>query len=165
MFISALGITFKYSFLLTFECAINTTKYEALILGLDVAIKHGIKCLKVHGDSQLIIAQVRSRYDAKDERLKLYKHVVWDRLEFLEAFNLLWVERSNNIMLDFLANAALKNNDITLTGVSMLEIKSRLVVPDNIHNWQVFEDDFDILSFLQGLDTYDGKQIDFNEAQ
>lgn len=58
LFISPSGTTFKYSFSLTFQCTNNTAKYEALSLGLNIAIKHGIKCLKVFGDSELVVAQV-----------------------------------------------------------------------------------------------------------
>lgn len=65
-------------------------------------------------------------------------------------------------MADFLANVALKSNDATLTGVSNLEVKSRPSVPDNIFNWKFFEDGNDILRFIQGLDQYDGQQIDFD---
>lgn len=44
-FIVPSGKTFKYSFLLSFECTNNIVEYEALMLGLNLAIKHGIKLL------------------------------------------------------------------------------------------------------------------------
>lgn len=50
-FIAPSGKTFKYSFLLSFECTNNIAKYEALMLGLNLAIKHGIKLLSAFGDS------------------------------------------------------------------------------------------------------------------
>lgn len=50
-FVSPSGITFKYSFLLAFQCTNNTAEYEALLLGLEVAKRHGIQLLKVLGDS------------------------------------------------------------------------------------------------------------------
>ncbi|XP_059078084.1 uncharacterized protein LOC131876658 [Cryptomeria japonica] len=52
-------------------------------------------------------------------------------------------------MAEFLANISLKDNDITLTGISEVEIKVRPSVLDNLYNWQVFQDDVDLLKFLQ----------------
>ena len=43
--------TFRFSF----SCTNNTTEYEGLIDGLEWERKHGIKCLKVYGDSELIL--------------------------------------------------------------------------------------------------------------
>lgn len=43
------------SFKLTFQATNNITEYEALILGLSKAKKMGIKCMRVFGDTYLII--------------------------------------------------------------------------------------------------------------
>jgi ribonuclease HI len=56
IFISLGGKTFKYSFLLTVECTSNIAKYEALLLGLNMAIRYGIKTLPIYGDSELVIS-------------------------------------------------------------------------------------------------------------
>src|SRR5271156_4323021 len=87
-FVSPSGITFKYSFLLSFQCTNNTAEYEALLLGLNIETKHGIKLLRVFGDSELAISQIRAKYAAKNDRLKQYKHVVWDSIEFFYAFSI-----------------------------------------------------------------------------
>jgi len=44
-----------YSFVLTQLCSNNMVEYQALILGLQMAIKMGIKDLDIYGDSQLVI--------------------------------------------------------------------------------------------------------------
>ena len=46
------------SFRFTFSCTNNVAEYEALIHGLKWAIKRGINCLQVFGDSELIVNQV-----------------------------------------------------------------------------------------------------------
>lgn len=51
LFISPHGKTFKYSVTLSFACTNNVLEYEALLLGLRLAEKHGIKNLKFIGDS------------------------------------------------------------------------------------------------------------------
>lgn len=83
-------------------------------------------------------------------------------IEHFGAFSINWIERSKNIMADVLANVALNNDDITLTGISIVEIKDRPAIPDNVYNWQVFVDDEDILRFIQYIDDYDGHKIDCN---
>ena len=56
LLISPARITYKFSLKLNFPCTNNIEKYEALLLGLRLAYKHGIKCLHVIGDSKLIVS-------------------------------------------------------------------------------------------------------------
>ncbi|GLJ35084.1 hypothetical protein SUGI_0706000 [Cryptomeria japonica] len=122
-FISPDGATFKYSFKSMFECTNNIAEYEALLTEHNVATKHGIKFLSVFGDSELVISQIKQKYASKHLALKQYRDVVWDTMELFDAFQISWIGRSKNIMADFLANVALKENDITWNGVSEMEIK------------------------------------------
>ena len=55
------------------------------------------------------------------------------------------MDRSNNKMVDLLENVAVKPNDESVNGISIVEIQNRPSIPDNIENWQVFENDNDIL--------------------
>ena len=80
LLISPHGITYKFSFTLIFPCTNNITEYEALLLGLRLAHKHGIKCLFFVGDFELVISQVREVYVSKNKRLKQYRNVVWDMI-------------------------------------------------------------------------------------
>jgi len=41
-------------------------EYEALVVGLELAIEMNMKNLTVHGDSQLIIKQVLNTYKVKE---------------------------------------------------------------------------------------------------
>lgn len=104
LFISPSGETFKYSFKLIFEYINNIAEYEALITGLNLAVKHGIKILSVFGDSELIVSQIKEKYASKHIRLKQYRNAVWDTIVLFDAFQINWVDRSKNIMADFLAN-------------------------------------------------------------
>ena len=70
LLISHARITYKFSFTLIFPCTNNIAEYEDLLLGLKIAHKHGIKCLHVIGDSELVISQVRNTYVSKNKRLK-----------------------------------------------------------------------------------------------
>lgn len=107
LFVSPSCITFKYSFLLAFKCINNTAEYKTLLLGLEIAKKHGIQLLKVSGDLELVVSHIRSKYASKNDRLKRYKHSIWDVIEHFCAFSINWIERLKNIMANLLANVAL----------------------------------------------------------
>lgn len=147
IFISLEGTTFKYSFLLMFECTNNIEEYEALLIGLNMVFKHKIKLLTILGDYELIISQVRSKYATK-KRLKQYRNVVWDTIELFNAFSIEWIDRSKNLMEYFLANIALKRDDITLVRVSQVEFKTRPTILDNIYSWKFFNGDTDLIKFF-----------------
>lgn len=160
VFVSPNKNTFRYSFSLDFACTNNVTEYEALLLGLKVAASHGIKKMYVIGDSELIISQVKGIYISKNTRLKQYRNVVWDMIESFDTFGIMWKDRTNNKMADLLVNVAIKPDDISFVGVSTIEVQHRPSVPDNVHSWQVFEDDKDILNFLLNKDKYHGQELD-----
>lgn len=62
----------SFSFKLAFACANNIAEYEALVVGLELAIEMNMKNLTVHGDSQLIIKQVLNTYKVKEPHLIPY---------------------------------------------------------------------------------------------
>ena len=70
VFVSPNKETFRFSFTLTFMCTNNIEEYEALLLGLKIASKHSVKNLRVIGDSELVVQQVKSAYASKNKRLK-----------------------------------------------------------------------------------------------
>jgi hypothetical protein len=61
----------KFSYRLEFEATNNVAEYEALLLGLEVCIEKGIKCLCIKGDSDLVIQQLKNKFACKSERLKV----------------------------------------------------------------------------------------------
>ena len=94
------------AFRLEFECTNNVAEYEALLQGLKKAIDLGVKNLKVFGDSEIIVKQVRNSIHCISNRLVLYQQQVWDILSCFEAFNIFSIPRYQNIDVDFLANVA-----------------------------------------------------------
>ena len=52
---------------LEFECTNNTTEYEALVQGLKKAIE-----LKVYGDSEIVVKQIRNKIHYISPHLKAY---------------------------------------------------------------------------------------------
>ena len=57
---------------LDFPTTNNEAKYEALIVGLDLAIAAGATSMVVYCDSQVVISQVNGDYECKGEQMKKY---------------------------------------------------------------------------------------------
>jgi len=64
-------------------------------------------------------------------------------------------------MADFLANVAIRLDDITLSDVTNVEVKIRPTIPKNICSWQVFNDDKALLRFLHCIDEFENQEINF----
>ena len=48
----------------------NNAEYEAIILGLELALRHGITTLDCFLDSELVVRQIKGIYKVKNENLK-----------------------------------------------------------------------------------------------
>jgi ribonuclease HI len=131
-----------FSCKLTFDCTNNVVEYEALILGLKVLKELGTEKIEVHGDSELIINQVKDIYQEKHPRLRAYTNLVLDLLEKFSEYNLSVIPRGKNPIVDALATSAtVFKIPIFPNRKYEIEVKHRSTVPDNIKYWQVFEDD------------------------
>ena len=65
--------TMALSLKLEFSCSNNTTKYEAYLTELAIALEMGIKHLKVIGDSNLVVCQANESFSLKESSLALYR--------------------------------------------------------------------------------------------
>jgi len=88
VFTSTKGIISCYSLHLEFDGNNNVANYEALLLHLNLAKEFGIKVLKIIGDSDLIILQVKCLFTCKIERLKRYRNIIWGTMEWFDALSL-----------------------------------------------------------------------------
>ncbi|KAH9315025.1 hypothetical protein KI387_023652, partial [Taxus chinensis] len=70
--------------------------YEALIIGMKLAIKWNIHHVKVVGDSQLIIKQVNDEYKVKDDKLIPYKKLVETLKEYFMCITFEQIPRAQN---------------------------------------------------------------------
>ena len=61
------------SYRIEFECTNNTVEYEALVLGLEKAIELKVRNLKVFGDSEIVVRQVRNTIHCLYPHLKGYQ--------------------------------------------------------------------------------------------
>jgi len=69
------------AFSLTESCSNNVAEYNALLIGMQIADKIGIKNLEAYGDSKLIVNQVRGEYEVRHEDLVPYHNATstWQR--------------------------------------------------------------------------------------
>ena len=95
------------SYKLEFETTNNTTKYEALILGLKVAKDLGVVQIAKFGDSELIIHQVKNAYQVRQIKLRTYRNEVWSIIEnYFTEFNITFISKGSNQLADSLVVAA-----------------------------------------------------------
>jgi ribonuclease HI len=72
LFISPLGKHLRYVLRLHFPASNNVAEYEALVNGLRIAIRLGVRRLDARGDSQLVIDQVMKNSLCRDRKMEAY---------------------------------------------------------------------------------------------
>ncbi|MEI7579257.1 MAG: ribonuclease HI family protein [bacterium] len=85
----------------------NQAEYQALLIGIKLAKKHGVKTLDIFMDSELIIKQFLGEYKIKDANLKQIKDKV--DFEILGNLNVKFhhIPRKENYLADSLVNIIL----------------------------------------------------------
>ena len=106
MLITPFGGIIPYSFFLMALCSNNVAKYEALMIGLEIALEMRIDSLQVFGDSKLIVRQVNDEYVVKNENLVPYHQRVKYLMGQFQNINVSHIPRSENDKADALANLA-----------------------------------------------------------
>ena len=117
------------------------------------------------GDSDLVIQQVKGNFVTNDKRLRSYRSAVVEVLNFFSEFQITKIPRTHNLHAHSLATFAstcklpLEPNNCFTT-----EIKHRPSIPNNVKDWQVFEDDMQINNFLTLQQEFAGLNIDTDRA-
>jgi len=152
---------------LEFTCTNNTVEYEGLLQGLKKTIDINVKNLKVFGDSQIIVEQVRKRIHYNSPHLVRYQHEVWNLIHSFDSFNITYIPQGKNQDVDLMANMVAKLlPDFRLKkNKCSVEFIFRPSMLDNISNWQVFKDDEQILEFLHCEKTFKNAVIDEKEHE
>lgn len=105
-FISPLGVHIKYSIHLHFPASNNMAEYEVLINNLKDAIELGIRRLKVHGDSQLVVDQIMKESNCHSDIIALYYQEVCKLKDKFDGIELKHIPRKLNEAVDLLAKMA-----------------------------------------------------------
>ncbi|KAL0396186.1 UNVERIFIED_CONTAM: hypothetical protein Scaly_0067000 [Sesamum calycinum] len=106
IFITSDGEVLPYSFTLTQNCSNNVAKYQALILGLEMAVDIKELHLKVFGDSKLVINQLLGLYEVKKPELFPYFDYTQRLIGWLGDVEIEHMPRKDNKQADALAKLA-----------------------------------------------------------
>ncbi|XP_074301034.1 uncharacterized protein LOC141632380 [Silene latifolia] len=106
VFVTPQNHIMPYAFTLTQLCTNNMAEYQALILGLQMAIEIGVRDMDIYGDSKLVVNQVLGEYEVKKEDLIPYHQRALQLLNQLDDIHVGHVPRSANKLADTLANLA-----------------------------------------------------------
>ncbi|XP_017976483.1 PREDICTED: uncharacterized protein LOC108661992 [Theobroma cacao] len=91
---------------LNFNCTNNMTEYEALVMGLQVAIEMKADAIDVYGDSALVICQMRGEWETRDSKLVPYKKLVTELSKQFKEISFNHLPREENQIADALATLA-----------------------------------------------------------
>jgi len=84
----------------------NTAEWQALILGLRLARKHGERHVVVKGDSTLVVKQVNREWKTKNPALLPLRTQAEELLAQFESWSVEWIPRNENRRADELGRAA-----------------------------------------------------------
>uniref|UniRef100_A0A2N9FNB6 Uncharacterized protein n=1 Tax=Fagus sylvatica TaxID=28930 RepID=A0A2N9FNB6_FAGSY len=106
VFVSPQKHMLPFAFKLNEPCSNNVAEYQALIAGLQMALDMKISYLEVYGDSKLVINQLLTHYEVKNEGLVPYFRLSTRLVEEFDGISLEHIPRSENKIADALANLA-----------------------------------------------------------
>jgi len=159
------GGALNYSYKFSFDCTNNEAEYEALMLAIQVLKSFQVKRVVKHGESELVIKQLQGEYQARHPRMRSYINVVLDLIDFFEECEFSLIPRLQNGVDDSLATSAVVFKiPIYPNRRYEIEVKHRPYVPDNVKNWQVFEDDQQIQNFLHFTGEFEGLTIEEGDS-
>jgi ribonuclease HI len=85
----------------------NVAEWTALLIGLEAAVKHGIRRLAVRMDSELVVKQVRGEYRVKHAALQPLHRKATALMRGFEYIDIRHVPRKLHKLADGLVNAVL----------------------------------------------------------
>ena len=89
----------------------NTCEYTGLIKGLELAIENNITDLKIKGDSQLVIKQMKGEYQVKAENLKNLYNKANELASKLNNVEYIHIKREFNKRADELATEGMNKKE------------------------------------------------------
>ena len=126
-----------------------------------------IKELKFFEDSEIIVRKVRNNIHCNSPHLKNYQQEVYRLIENFEAFDIIEIPRTKNILAYSLAivTSGLLPLEYYEASRFTVELLYKPSVPNNISNWKVFEGDEQIINFLTNQDNFKDLAIEDDEFQ
>ncbi|KAL5552406.1 hypothetical protein UlMin_002582 [Ulmus minor] len=89
-----------------FKATNNQAEYEALLSGLRLAKEVSARHLTIYSDSQLVVSQVNSDFQAKGEKMASYLEKAKETMNQFDTVTIIQVPRAENTNADALAHLA-----------------------------------------------------------
>lgn len=83
----------------------NTAEWNALILGLQLALKHGERAVIVRGDSKIVVNQINREWQTKNAALQSLREQAEELLAQFDFWHVEWIPRRENRLADELGRA------------------------------------------------------------
>ncbi|KAK9064300.1 hypothetical protein SSX86_015680 [Deinandra increscens subsp. villosa] len=100
------GVEVTYAIRLNFPNTNNEAEYEALLAGLRLAKRMGVKKLSVKVDSLLVTNQTTGEFEVKGETMQRYADKVKELISHFDEFQICQIPRSQNKKADALSKLA-----------------------------------------------------------
>ena len=101
-----IGERIEHAIRLAFPTSNNEAEYEAILVGIDLAISISFEKIIIQSDSQLVVGQLNKEYATQDQHMTKYVCLVKLRLESFVAWNLEHIRRGSNKKADALTIVA-----------------------------------------------------------
>ncbi|KAL5545437.1 hypothetical protein UlMin_005124 [Ulmus minor] len=117
--VSPEGVRLSCALCFRFKATNNQAEYEALLAGLRLAKEVSARHLLIYSDSQLIVNQVNSEYQAKGEKMAFYLEKAKELLGQFDTVTITQIPRNENTNADALARLATGLEDSLLKTVPL----------------------------------------------
>jgi dinuclear metal center YbgI/SA1388 family protein len=85
----------------------NVAEYQAMIAGLEMALDHGVRRLRVYADSELVVRQLTGQYRVREASLRVLHDQAVRLLHELADVEVVHIPREQNAAADELVNRAI----------------------------------------------------------
>nr|GEY57129.1 reverse transcriptase domain-containing protein [Tanacetum cinerariifolium] len=103
------GVEFTYALRFQFMASNNEVEYEALVAGLRIAVRMGVKNLQVNVDSKPVANQVLGTYVAKEDNM-INKNKKADALSKIASTS--FAHLSKQVLVEVLENKSIKEKEV-----------------------------------------------------
>ncbi|KAL5583474.1 hypothetical protein UlMin_015916 [Ulmus minor] len=97
------GVKLSCAVRFKFKATNNQAEYEALLSGLRLAKEVSARHLTIYSDSQLVVSQVNSEFQAKGEKMASYLEKAKEAMNLFDTVSIIQVPRAKNTNADALA--------------------------------------------------------------
>ncbi|KAL5541983.1 hypothetical protein UlMin_009693 [Ulmus minor] len=165
------GVKLSCAVRFKFKATNNQAEYEALLSSLRLAKEVSARHLTIYSDSQLVVSQVNSKFQAKGEKMASYLEKAKEAMNQFDTVTIIQVPRVENTNADALARLAtgLEERLLKTVPIEILEAPS-IDKPEKVGSivvrpcWM-----HPIISFLQDgtlpADKFEARRLKFRSAR